>query len=139
MEKTAEQLVVRQYERYTCALPAVVGITADSPARVALSRTAGNGTGVLAATVVDCSAGGIGLQCLVFLPRQTRVLVRIDLADAAPLELEGTVQRAAMISRDPKYYLGVAFKGKNSPHPTTVERLLNHISAMKPLAGGTAA
>lgn len=141
MQKTAEQLVVRQHERYSCQVQADVGITADSPSRVVLSRTVGNGTGVLAATVVDCSAGGMGLESPVYLPRNARLLVRLDLGDASGrdghVEIEGTVQRATMISRAPRYYLGLAFKGKNAPSAATVDRLLKFVSSAKTADGGT--
>ncbi len=145
MDDSAEQFKIRQHVRSTCSLRAEVGITEHSPTRAALSRTVGNGTGVFGATVVDCSPGGMGLESPVFLPRQARLCLRVELSNpgepSTPLDLEGTVQRVAMISREPRYYLGLDFKGRNAPTPAVIERLLNHVAAQKrpPGEGGLAA
>lgn len=126
MSNTAEQLVVRQHERFACRIPVDVAVTQESPTRVGLSRTVGNGTGVMSATLVDCSGGGVGIESTIYLPRQTRLLVRIapDEGGEAPLELEATVQRASMVSRKPMYYLGLSFRGKNAPSAATVDKLM---------------
>ena len=137
MDRSADQLVVRQHLRHTCRLPADITVSADSPTRVTLSRSVGDGTGVIAVTVVDCSSGGLGLESCVYLPRQTRLAVRIRLADArtAEVELEATVQRAMMISRGPKYYLGLAFKGQGVPTAEVLGRILAHADAPDPSGG----
>jgi hypothetical protein len=76
----------------------------------------------------------------VYLPRQARLSLRVTLADASgpPLDLEGTVQRATMISRGPRYYLGVAFKGRNTPSPAAIERLLASAVKCEGSEGGSA-
>lgn len=126
MSQATEHLVVRQHERIACRLPAELAIAAGSPTAIGLSRTVGNGTGIIAATLVDCSAGGVGVESSVYLPRQSRLHVRIPANDGsgATIEVEGTVQRASMISREPRYYLGLSFRGKNPPSAGTLERLL---------------
>jgi hypothetical protein len=123
-----EPLVVRQHERFACRLPASVTVSADSPVRLTLSRAAGNGTGVVSAVVVDCSAGGIGVETDVFFPRGAELLARVEAGDAEPgawLEVSGLVQRAAMVSRAPRYYLGLAFKGARAPAQAEVARRLD--------------
>lgn len=130
---TGESLVVRQHERHTCRLSAAVSVSSESEVRVTLSRAAGNGTGVVPATVVDCSAGGIGLEMTVFFPRGAELSVRIQRPTPATgeasaagdaIELAGTVQRVEMLSRGPKYYLGMAFKGRRAPARSEVARVL---------------
>lgn len=140
MSTPSEQLVVRQHERVACQMPVDISVASDSPTRVSLSRTVGNGTGILAATVVDCSGGGVGVESAVFLPRQTRVFLRIHSQDdaAPPLELEATVQRASMVSRAPRYYLGLSFRGKNPPAPAAIASLLKHAARSPHIAAGTA-
>lgn len=132
MSQTGDQLVVRQHERFVCALPVDVTVTPDSPSRVTLSAKVGQGTGVVSASVVDCSVGGVGIESELYLPRLSRLRLRIA-GNGGPIELEGTVQRVNMISRAPRYYLGVSFRGGRAPDPAAVQRLL-HLAA-----GGTGA
>lgn len=128
MDTPADQLVVRQHQRHACRLDASVSVAPDSPTRVAISRSVGDGSGVFSATVVDCSSGGLGLESNVYLPRDTRLSVRIRLGASSghDIELGATVQRAQMISRTPRYYLGLAFGGEGAPSPDTLSRILRH-------------
>lgn len=119
----ADTLVVRRHERHTCRLAAHVAISPDSTTKVTLSRNAGDGTGVLPATVVDCSAGGVGIETGLFLPRSVAVELTIA-ARSDTIRVGGLVQRVTMISREPKYYIGIAFKGPSAASPAEVERLL---------------
>jgi len=97
--------------------------------RFVLARAAGNGTGVVPATVVDCSNGGMGLEVNYFFPRGAELLVRVEPATGVEsggwLEASGIVQRVTMLSRAPNYYIGLAFKGDRSPPKPTVDRLLD--------------
>jgi hypothetical protein len=140
MDRSADQLVVRQHQRLACRLRVDVAVAPDSPCRVTLSRSAGNGTGVVTATVVDCSTGGMGIESSVYLPRQARLSLRVDLGGegGTSLDIEATVQRATMISRAPKYYLGVAFKGRNAPGEAVIEQLLTCAAGQAPARGDSA-
>lgn len=110
-------------------MPAALTVAPDSPTRVRLSRAVGNGTGVVAVTIVDCSAGGVGIECPVYLPRHARVQLVVEGDRSGALELEGTVQRVGMISRNPTYYLGLSFRGRTPPSTATIEGLLRLASA----------
>lgn len=133
MQKNGDQLTVRQHERYACRLPVDIGIAAESPSRVTLSSSVGSGTGRVGATVVDCSAGGVGIESGVYLPRMARLHLRIEGTGGEPIELEGTVQRSSMISRAPRYYLGISFRGGRGVDAPVLERLMRAAAA----AGGS--
>lgn len=60
-------------------------------------------------TVVDLSRGGLGLDCGFFIPRACNVRVGVSVPGYETIWVEGAIKRAAMISRAPKYYLGLSF------------------------------
>lgn len=137
MKDAAEQLVVRRHERRECRVPATVRIGDADSARVALSRSAGDGSGALAATMVDVSQGGLGLESSVFLPRGVRVVVGVRLGGGL-IELPCRVQRVLMNSRAPTFYLGLAFTASPAERGAMAERLLAALdSADKPDAAGS--
>jgi hypothetical protein len=123
MAQGPEQLVVRQHERYHCRLGATVRVADISVDQVALARSVGDGAGVVKATVVDCSRGGMGLETTVFFPRGCRLRVHLGGADSL-VELSVRVQRASMLDRTPTYYLGVSFVGSGDVHATNVDATL---------------
>lgn len=134
-----DSLVVRQHERISCRLDAVVSVGDESGVRVALSRNVGTGDGFAPAVVVDCSAGGLGLESSVFLPRGSSISVQFSPAsslesNSAPIRVSGMIQRSTMISRAPRYYLGIAYGGPQAPDRATVDSL---ISAAKASANRT--
>lgn len=127
-----EQLVVRQYERYTCALKSRIAVEGESVGRVALATAesgAGAGVGVVAAEVIDCSAGGLGLRCSTYFPKQSELSVRVwvgaQAGETEEVTLSGRVQRASMTDSAPTYYLGVSFLGEGQEQDRRVGRLLN--------------
>lgn len=136
MSARPEQKVVRHHDRFTCVLPATLGVAPDAAERVALSRSACDAEGRVAATVVDCSAGGIGLHLSVFIPRRCPVQLVVEAASGSgTIErvcLRARVQRAAMISRAPLYYIGAAFMDDDAD-AAAAERL---IALVRGAAGG---
>ena len=153
MTKAVDPLVVRQHERLSCRLPAKLRVREEHASQVIISRAAGDGSGGLNVTVVDCSGGGMGLEIPIFIPRSCRVQVQIfaDPAAAAaagapaagPLDFtfDARVQRISMTGRAPVYYLGLAFLGDAPDHTDRVQRLLAHVrqSATPPAAPAPAA
>lgn len=143
MERPDESLVVRQHERHTCRLKAEASVAAGGgpPPAVVLSRSAGDGTGTVPGTVVDCSAGGLGLETSVFFPRSCRLRIRAWLGSDATVEVIATVQRVTMISREPRYYLGLAYltgpDGGLGSATEPARRLLEHVAGAA-APGGTA-
>lgn len=132
MESQPEQLVIRQHERRACSLSATVRIAVDNASSVELSRSVGDGTGTINATIVDVSNGGAGIECGVFLPRGTAVNVATKLGASTQLvELSVRVQRVMMISREPRYYLGLAYIGSSGERAATLGRLLEHVEPMQ--------
>jgi hypothetical protein len=122
MKDPAEQLVVRQHERRECRVPVWVRIGAGDAERVILSRSAGDGSGTIPATMVDASAGGVGLESGMFLPRGVRVVVAVRL-DGVLMEMPARVQRVLMNSRRPTYYLGLAFLATGAARTELADRL----------------
>ncbi len=129
METAAEQLVVRQHERRACSVAATVRLAPEHTSVVALARSVGDGTGVVPVNIVDVSNGGTGLELSIFLPRGSRVLVSVRLADGTPIDVPSRVQRVTMVSREPKYYLGLSYAGEPAAKADTQGRLLAGIEA----------
>lgn len=141
-----QELIVREHERLACRLEAMLHI--ESPG-VVLSGAAADAPDTISASVVDCSAGGAGLQTTAFLPRGCRLQLRVLPLDPPPLPTPGQpasvalaldapvrIQRVAMISREPVYYLGTAFLDLDAAQRTMLARMLQHLrSAAKGGAG----
>jgi hypothetical protein len=132
-----EQLVVRQHERHLCRVACSLRMGEQGAEQVALARSVGDGAGRVEATIVDCSRGGLGLESRVFLPRGSRMLVRIGTPEGGA-ELSVRVQRATMTDRTPTYYLGVSFAGSGPEHERAVAATLELARAAAPAAKGGA-
>jgi hypothetical protein len=132
MKQENDQLVVRQQERVLCALAVEMRVAPDDAARVVLATTAGAGGGLVRATAVDCSLGGMGIDSPVFFPKGCHITVRAPLADPSgdpsieprAVELIAQVKRVSMINRTPSYYLGVLFIGKGEEAEAGKARLM---------------
>jgi hypothetical protein len=129
MERQTERLVVRQHSRYQCDQPARLTIDAPHAEQVVFSKAAVDARGMVVARVVDCSQGGLGIQCCVFVPKGALILVRVLPEGAtgdspAAVEVRVRVQRVAMTDRAPTYYLGAAFVSVDQPTRDRLERTL---------------
>lgn len=141
MPQRASELIVREHERYACALDAVLRIDSPGVALASAVTEGGAGGDMLRVRMVDCSAGGVGLQSPVFIPRGCRVQLMVfhpAPADAEPASQVGTgwlleaplrIQRVSMISRDPLYYFGSAFADLDPQQAAGVRRLLDSLAA----------
>jgi len=130
MDVAAEQLVVRQHERRACKLAGTVRVAPEHAQTVKLARSVGDGTGSIAATIVDVSIGGTGLETQFFIPRGTAVVVAVHIGPAGTLvEIPSRVQRTTMISREPRYYLGLSYAGKPSEQSATLGALIESVPA----------
>ncbi|HMN42583.1 MAG TPA: hypothetical protein PKE29_17215 [Phycisphaerales bacterium] len=128
MPNSAEQLVVRQHERFHCRLASQLRVAAEVAEQVILARIVGDGSGSLDAFVTDCSRGGLGVESTVFFPRGCRLKVRvkpIDAYEGPGPEMVVRVQRVSMLDRKPTYYLGVSFVSKGPEHDASVGILLD--------------
>ncbi|MBL0926563.1 MAG: PilZ domain-containing protein [Phycisphaerales bacterium] len=104
----ASDLIVRQHERYRCSLAAVARIAGESAGRVSPSPSVTESGGIRV-SVVDCSAGGLGLRSSVFLPKSAELDVELQAgAGQSPAVVRVRIQRVAMLDRTPSYYLGCA-------------------------------
>jgi hypothetical protein len=139
----AEQLVVRQHERFLCRLAAHLRVAEDMAEQVMIARSVGDGVGAVDAFITDASRGGLGIESTVFFPRGCRVVVRVRAAGPMPVQdLTLRVQRVSMLDRAPTYYLGLSFVSKGLEHEHSVVALLEHARqaaaapAIAPLKGG---
>jgi len=135
MPRTADQLVVRQHERFHCRVPVQLRVEQDMTDQVALARTVGDGSGAVDAFITDTSRGGLGVESKVFFPRGCRIRIRVHgsgtdtgLKD----ELIVRVQRATMLDRSPTYYLGLSFLGKEPEHDHRIGELLALVQRSQP-------
>lgn len=140
MESGQEQLAVRRHNRRECDLPGWVGVGDLHAAQVVFSRAVSENGGAIAARIVDCSEGGLGLHTGVYLPRGVTVVVGFQLGEADPKaehELHLRIQRSTMVDRSPTYYLGTSVVH----HPgseASLAGLLAWASRPEPAAGEAA-
>lgn len=137
MQDQTGQLAVRQHERLQCRLRAWVSVSAESADRVVVGggeaagggpKPGGGGRGSggpreIACEMIDCSAGGVGLRCGVFLPKSCRVRVRVETPGGGEIEIGGRVQRVAMVDRKPTYYFGASLTGEGPEHQRRIAGL----------------
>lgn len=118
MPEPIPELVVRQYQRHRCDLPAHISIEPEHAPLVRPAGAALDPAGLVRARVIDASLGGLGLRTGVFLPRTCRLRVRIPDPAGGPPLLDALliVQRTALTDRAPTYYLGASF-APGSPAP----------------------
>ena len=127
MQPQAEQLVVRQHERFHCRLACQLRVADEAAEQVVMARTVGDGTGAIEAFVTDTSRGGLGIESPVFFPRGCRIKVRIKPSasgQAPEKDMIVRVQRVSMLDRRPTYYLGLSFASKGPDHEAAVAVLL---------------
>ncbi len=127
-----QDLIVREHERLACRHDALLHIESG---RVVLSGAGSDGPDTLPAEVVDCSAGGVGLQTDVFLPRGCPLRLRISHPDLPALNAPLRIQRVTMTSREPTYYLGAAFVDLDPQQDDALQRLLQRLRASQPAPG----
>lgn len=121
-------LTVRHSQRHEVALEAEVRIASEHSGHVRLAPASGVRGDRLAVTIVDISAGGLGVMSNVFLPRAC--LVEIRAADPKNphgppmLETAARVQRVTMVDRRPGYLIGLAFVRRDDALEDALDRLL---------------
>jgi hypothetical protein len=104
--------IIRKVERFDVAIPAHLGPVAAHSGVVRLAPPAGAKDGLIECNCVDISLAGAGFFTTVFLPRLTRIRIKLFSVGDAPqllLTCEATVRRCIMTDRRPAYHLGCAF------------------------------
>lgn len=147
MKPESDHLVVRQQERVQCALSVEVRVAPEDAARVVLSSSIGAGGGLVRATAVDSSMGGMGIETTVFFPKACRLALRVPITEpgADPtdgpvvVELTAQVKRVTMLNRTPVYYLGVLFLGKGEEYESAKTRLMAFVKRSAVPARGASA
>lgn len=104
--------IIRKVERFDVAIPTHLGPFAAHGAIVRLAPAAGSKDGFVECSCIDISVGGAGFFTTVFLPRLTRVHVKLYSVGDTPqviLACDAVVRRCVMTDRRPAYHLGCAF------------------------------
>jgi hypothetical protein len=135
MTTAGTDLSVRRHERVLCDLEALVSVAPECQGAVKLSRGAGRADGAIAARVVDCSQGGLGLQTRVFLPGTCVLMVRFTQpGSGGEVRARVRVQRVTMQDRAPTYYIGTAFEDEDSRCDLALGRLIQDLLAQGRMA-----
>ena len=127
MEQRSRDLSYRTRVRRELALTVFLRVQDSDASRVHYARAALTSTGEIAGTTVDISEGGIGIIVDTYLPRWTRVWLRIPSpVEGNPplLAVAATVHRSVMCDRRPAYLLGLGFKGLTPDETAAVLELI---------------
>ena len=108
-------LIVRGTARHDLVLPVTLRIDAEHGDMVRFGPRAGDRDGWVDADLMDIGLAGAGVLGQNFLPRGTRIRMRIQSLDRENpqvlLECSARVMRVIMTDRRPGYMLGLAFEG----------------------------
>lgn len=134
----ANQLSLRHHLRHDCDLSARLVVDTTHAETVVIARRARGADGAIPAKVVDCSLGGLGLECGVFFPKGCRLLVIIQSDPLREESFEGEfvarVQRVMMKGGEPSYRLGALFVGYDTgseadlDQAVSLQRLMKHVT-----------
>lgn len=124
--------VVRRAVRHDVALRAKMSVHPDHAQAVRLSQSSGVRDGWLDCDIVDVSGGGIGIMTHVFLPKRTKLNVRVFglAAGGEPLmEIRVAIQRVVMTDRRPAYILGATFDHLTAEQGEKLKTVLEMIAS----------
>ena len=133
---------VRQHERIECSFRTELTVDNTGPSAgtstqqnggVRLSRAASAGNGTVHATLIDCSAAGLGMTLPLYLPAKCRLKVTV-FDDRGTVLIEGVIRvmRAAMVGNQPSYYCGASVLSVSSG---SIEALLAAARLHEPTTG----
>jgi len=111
---------IRQFKRQDVSLRGVLRVHEDDRAQIHFSNTLESALSgkQMQVTVIDIGYGGLGLQTDVFIPRQARFEIEVfkkstpgNDKDSGEILLKEqiTAKRYSMVSRDPRYFVGMGF------------------------------
>ncbi len=103
-----DNLAVRQYERYRCALHVGLVMSPQHADILRLSANVVDARNTVRAVITDCSLGGLGLNVGVFFPKRALIVMTHATDDGPAIELLLRVMRVQMVDREPTYYLGMS-------------------------------
>ncbi len=110
-------LIVRHTQRHEISVPCRIDVANAHAAAVRFTPVALAQDGRVSGRIVDVSAGGLGVETPVFVPRNT--LVRITTIaeqsgqQSPPIDVTLRIKRVIMIDREPTYLLGLSVTGQD--------------------------
>ncbi|HLP85640.1 MAG TPA: PilZ domain-containing protein [Phycisphaerales bacterium] len=122
--------IIRKVERFDVSIHAHIGPVAAHAGVVRLAASAGARDGMIECNCVDISLAGAGFFTNVFLPRLTRIRVRLMSAGDNPTEVLGcdaVVRRCIMTDRRPAYHVGVAFADLSEEQQRQLDVILSQV------------
>lgn len=134
---SAEELA-RQFKRHQTDFEARVEPHPDHAPQFRLSfPDAATGLGI-----IDVSAGGVGIRCGVFIPKNLRVT--LHLSDVAPengvpgqlLAIKAIVRRPVLVDHKPTYHIGMQFLDPTGQDEQTLVRAATAAKAKRDSEAG---
>lgn len=119
--------VVRQHERFDCALGAEVSVAPEHEQVLRPSRVSAESAG-FAATVVDCGRGGVGIKSSLYFPKHARVRATLTMGEQRRT-LCLRVMRSIMSDRGPTYYLGCALASGDAASQEAMNEVMAFVRA----------
>jgi len=129
-------VIVRRARRFDVVLPASLGIGEAHQDVVHFGPRAGDRSGWIEGDLIDIGTAGAGFMGTTFMPRGTRVILKIfklgEREGDPLLEVEGTIVRVVMTDRRPAYLLGIGFDAENEETRLGVEALIARLEDTAP-------
>jgi hypothetical protein len=122
--------IMRKAERFDVSINAVLGPTAQHASVVKLAPAAGAKDGMIDCNCVDISLAGAGFFTTVFLPRLTRIRVKLFSAGDTPQELlscDAIVRRFIMTDRRPAFHVGCSFTDMTEDQQRQLDAILAQV------------
>lgn len=123
----------RQHERHELVLPIRLSPSEHAGQQVRFRTRASTNKYDFEGDLIDLSRGGVGFMCHHYLPKGTRVDLRVCGLDGDPtraiLVARGRVQRVRMTDSRPAYLIGAAFIDSDAVFEHDLGLLLNRLSA----------
>jgi hypothetical protein len=122
--------IIRKVERFDVSIAAQIGPVAAHTSVVRLSPAAGAKDDWIECNCVDLSLAGAGFFTTVFLPRLTRLRIKLYSAGETPhvvLACEAAVRRCVMTDRRPAYHLGCAFVDLSEEQQRQLDLVLSQV------------
>lgn len=127
-----QSLIIRKHTRHDVALPASIAIDAGHDEQIRFTGRAGARSGAIDGYLVDASPGGLGFMTSTFLPKGSRLKVRVlsPINPSAPplLETSLLLQRVSMTDRRPGYLLGTVFADRSPQGLAAYEQFLSALT-----------
>jgi hypothetical protein len=119
--------IIRRTQRLDVSIRAMICVAPVHASAIKLAPPSGVKDGWIECDCVDVSIGGIGFITTAYLPRLTRLRVKLLSVAEQPevvLECDCVVRRVPMTDRRPAYHVGCSFVDLDESQTQKIEELL---------------